>query len=853
MPKVSKSDIIFTGFPAPGSLSDGLNIDEFGESESNLDLNSNGDYHDPAISLDVLKTMVSTILASDSHLFTRAERNVLLSFRDLSVKAQHLFVFLAIHPKWHRIQSLQSVEDVPWGDLACAIAELCRPISDYNPILEAACEIEVKLEVKHEPVDPSLKMEEDGPSALVYIKKEEPKLAGPSDDIPIPQSQPNAIAGSSTSLFPFPRPDPKPSSLCIDDSQMTLRQLVEYMGLNEQRMIASQLKIKPGKKKMELIESILTTSSKQTNLMDFFSKSKAKAAPSSQEERLREMILKHLRKLIRIDEDVFEVLMRAHLRYFLPCEFPTEIIPRPLRHLQRKYPDYVCKRSENIWENRETLIEYHDSLRAEAKIAGVLPSGIQPDLEPSSEEMQPGKRKRPTADGVEVVKDKNAAAIRKATVTQTLFEEVFKRWASHYGVKAQSDSVDPGLERFEPGYVLTRATHKGANVFKVLKDDDSESDILDILLAQREWCRGLRGAWHTRKSGILLEKIKDGAPGKAMKVTRNGIADRDTGLIYRHSLITNLAKLQKRLPSEDELEISEPTKVPKITFSATRIPNVEKKQPSLWKTKNNEEGTIQALVSQHYETKFDFERVQPGGCLLTTLFTLLFWDIIFMPMNGVFETAFQTCPLDLCEDTFLSSRRDAIFERLDEIKDGRAGAILKKHDAEHRGAKKTVVGVRWDLCSRKQLVEIVKCISGATLRTICQMFCEDYVEACLGSPDLIAWDVDGENYKLLHIKGPGYPGRQNKKAWRDVLARGDAKQEICEVVELGKAKKKKGKKKDAESGSDSADDELEPDSEEESFWHPNDKAANVLTRSSNSDEEDEYQPKNPKRRKLSRE
>lgn len=162
-----------------------------------------------------------------------------------------------------------------------------------------------------------------------------------------------------------------------------------------------------------------------------------------------------LGKLIRIDEDVFEVLMRAHLRYFLPCEFPTEIIPRPLRHLQRKYPDYVCKRSENIWENRETLIEYHDSLRAEAKIAGVLPSGIQPDVEPSSEEMQPGKRKRPTADGVEVVKDKNAAAIRKATVTQTLFEEVFKRWASHYGVKAQSDSVDPGLERFEPGTDFT--------------------------------------------------------------------------------------------------------------------------------------------------------------------------------------------------------------------------------------------------------------------------------------------------------------------------------------------------------------------------------------------------------------
>ncbi|KAJ7766657.1 hypothetical protein B0H16DRAFT_369578 [Mycena metata] len=858
MTKVSKTDIIFTGFSASGSLSDGLNIDEFGESESNLDLNTNGDYHDPAISLDVLKTMVSTVLASDSHLFTRAERNVLLSFQDLSAKAQHLFVFLGMHPKWHRIKSLQSVENVPWGDVACAISELCSLIPDYEPAPEAACKVEVKLEVKHEPADPSLKVEEeDDPAASVYVKKEEPS------EVPMPgPSQANAIAGSSNLLFPFPRPDPRPSSLCIDDSQMTLRQLVEYMSLREQQTLAKDLKIKPGKKKMDLVESILVTSSKQTNITNFFGKAKAEAASSSQEARLRQMIVKTVEKLVRIDEDVFEIFMRAHLCYFHPCEYPTEIIPRPLRHLERKYPDYVCKRAANIWENRETLIEYHDSLKAEARIAGLLPSGIEPDVvEPSSQETRPGKRKRPTADddGV-LVKDKKAAAIRKATVTGALFKEVFARWALHHGLKVQSDPPDPGLERFDPGYVLTRAASKGANAFKVLKEDRPESDVLEILLAQREWCRGLRGAWHTRKSNILLEKVKDGAPSKAIKVTRDGIADRDTSLTYRHSLITNLAKLQKRLPGEDDIEISEPTKVPKMTFSATKIANVDKKQLSRWKTKNNEEGTIQALVSQHYETKFDFERVQPGSCLLTTLFTLLFWDIIFMPIVGAFETAFQACPLDLCEDTFFSSRRYAIDERLDEIKDGRAIAILEKHDAEHRAAKKTVVGVRWDLCSRKHLVEIVECLPRAILRTICQMFCEDYVEACLGSPDLIVWDADGTNYKLVHIKGPGYPSRQSKKAWRDVLARGDAKQEICEVVEPGKAKKKKKegkKKKDADSGSESGDDqdELEPESEGERFWHPNGKAAaNASTRSSESDEEeDEYQPKNSKRRKLSRE
>jgi Fanconi-associated nuclease 1 len=77
---------------------------------------------------------------------------------------------------------------------------------------------------------------------------------------------------------------------------------------------------------------------------------------------------------------------------------------------------------------------------------------------------------------------------------------------------------------------------------------------------------------------------------------------------------------------------------------------------------------------------------------------------------GAFESAFQTAPLDLCEDTFFPARQDAIVRRLAEIKAGRARALqlVNTHDAEYRARKVAAVGVRWDLCERKDLVGVVQ-------------------------------------------------------------------------------------------------------------------------------------------------
>lgn len=96
------------------------------------------------------------------------------------------------------------------------------------------------------------------------------------------------------------------------------------------------------------------------------------------------------------------------------------------------------------------------------------------------------------------------------------------------------------------------------------------------------------------------------------------------------------------------------------------------------------------------------------GRIVTTIFGLLFWDIIFAPVPGAFETEFQVAPLDIGEDTFYTVREDLFQARLAEIKEGNAVRILSDTYDEHQPTQTTCVGVRWDLFERDHLVGIVK-------------------------------------------------------------------------------------------------------------------------------------------------
>lgn len=76
-------------------------------------------------------------------------------------------------------------------------------------------------------------------------------------------------------------------------------------------------------------------------------------------------------------------------------------------------------------------------------------------------------------------------------------------------------------------------------------------------------------------------------------------------------------------------------------------------------------------------------------------------------MPGAFETPFQSAPLDIATDCFYYARREAIDERLQEIRNGQAPEIVARVDDEHREEATQCVGVRWKDFEKQDLVDIV--------------------------------------------------------------------------------------------------------------------------------------------------
>ena len=67
------------------------------------------------------------------------------------------------------------------------------------------------------------------------------------------------------------------------------------------------------------------------------------------------------------------------------------------------------------------------------------------------------------------------------------------------------------------------------------------------------------------------------------------------------------------------------------------------------------------------------------GSIMSNLFGLFFWDVIFMDVPDVFHSAYQTHPLDLYSTLFYSNRQSAIDLRLEEIKTATVEVCFSSH------------------------------------------------------------------------------------------------------------------------------------------------------------------------------
>ncbi|KAM5532088.1 hypothetical protein V8D89_014252 [Ganoderma adspersum] len=864
----------------------------------------------------LFEDMLKEVIAREPQLFVREELDLFMDWHRLPYDVKYLFCRLLLRKtdKWHRYSSLKYEQELGADGILAAMQSLSRRRTDDVREHE---DVKPKLEDLNTNIPdlgpPTFKLEEEDvkpkvepveTTLLEEVSKASKQLAPEIIDLTMDEVDEPPRAGPSSSPTIEPSPSSEPSSqnsarisdytvFADDEEQAELFELLECLARSELDDLAKQLKLKrPVVKKRDIIiDDILRGSASQSTLP--FTRSKKGKEPMvqtklhfgknkpeksmhqsmlpfkptadsqrTQQDRVRAIVTKKLKKCIRLNPDVVALFRRINLVYFRSTQYTEDLLtPAVLaRAKKRQYAAYTSTRTADIWPTREDLLAYEEALEIEAKVDALLDGGSAgpnggsgrstvsrtPAPVPESRFRTPVTPRRTTrassaatSDSPVVVKmeleGEETERVRNARKVKELMETVYPKWIDLVQAKGEENPRRKGLERFDCGHILTRVVCKGAYALGTLKEYEEELKVLETLLAQQRWRRGRRGRWYERRALVLMTHLKD-EPGRleeAMEVVIAGLKDPDTHIVFRPMLERRLTRLEKKLkvPPEQchvcegglksatdvyiEGERIRPggilldsglhvvggaaAQTQGLAWTNRREPTPKKPKEekpekggkSIWKGRDDEEVNVETFALQYYEED-GCKGFHCEGRIVTTLFGLLFWDVIFAPIPGAFETPFQSAPLDLVEDTFFYSRQDLIEARLEEIRSDKAAEILERtFDAN---TNVMCVGVRWDLFQKEDLLGIVRCMDKDVLVAMCRLMCEDYGSRASGVPDLIVWNEDEGYAKFVEVKGPGDTLQENQKVWIDVLLQAGMPVEVCHVFEKGdEPKRKKGK------------------------------------------------------------
>ena len=620
---------------------------------------------------------------------------------------------------------------------------------------------------------------------------------------------------------------------CSDDHIETLEEASSLLKLDELKALAKEAKVQ-GKNKRELLKNLRRASGKQTALgfnglkRSETEESDHSPAPtsrnSSPEKRdlfnadnrdahFTSKILESTGRCIRLSLAPCKLFERVHLVFYRSTEWTEKSLTTIIlaRIARRNFPPYVVSRSANIFPSRAILLEFEASLRVQFRIDNILEFNGTP-----------------TKDTLQVILD--------------IFEEVLPRWRRLLAEEQRKeDSIYASgegayLRRLSPAWVYTRIVHKGAYVLGLgkFKDHAREHAVLTELLDQRLFHHQRRGAWYQRKALLeehymhaltsaearTAEEQKKHWKRVALATCEEGLQDNLTHLIHHHDLQKRVSKLERQLkvpkraqhefgharlakPAErtfDGIQIQKSTLPPKpagvprlIRETSNAAAPSRRMGKTIWinpdeaRAEEEPEVSVEEMCLAHYR-RLGWKGYHTEGGVLKTLFGLLFFDVLFAYVPNVFQTAFQTCPLDLHTDAFYPTRLSEINGRLAEIGNGDASNIIRKVWERENGKATCVVGLRWDSFTLEELVEVAESFDNAGLGAVMKVLCQEYAQRGGGVPDLFLWkpgDAEtGQQGEVMfaEVKSENDRLSDTQRLWIDVLTGAGVKVELCHAA-----------------------------------------------------------------------
>ncbi|KAM0434664.1 hypothetical protein ACHAPT_003763 [Fusarium lateritium] len=728
-----------------------------------------------SIYLDAFNLALDTVLEEESHLFDDKENEVFRQWRTLDYEAQYLCVnslmmvahsltmssyvrlFLRKTAWWHRHSRLGYHNDI--SDLEAAI-DVLQSLRSLPPDT-APCTDTVE----------GLDLEESG-------------------------------LGES---FTF--------ADASQDHIKSVEEAASLLNLDELKALAKDAKFQ-GRTKAELVRSFVRMSHQQTGLMSLglsrhnsrdsatsedqenkdpkaVAKVKLRREDSNRDQHFLTKILAILGPCVRLSPAVFKLFERVHLVFYRSTEWTEKSLTTIIlaKIARRHYPEYLVCRSSTIFASRMHLLEYEGAIRLEAEVDSILEFNGPPGEE--------GHRK-----------------------LLGIFKRIYPRWKALVEEERHKEQTvyDMGegayLRRFTPGHSYTRIVHKAAPIYGKLKDHLREHELLTELLEQRLFQMARRGGWYQRKALLEehymptldpkptttdVEQQKKHWKRIAVATCEAGLQDPDCHLIFHYDLQKRLVKLEKKLRIPRRLQhdfghvhLEKPVEHTVEGIQLKKDVPTKVGRQTLWfdELDSQEECSVEQMCLSHYRAQ-GWRGYHAEGGIIRTLFAYLFYDIIFLYIPNVFQTAYQMCPLDLHTDAFYPARASEINHRLVEIANGEGSRLIRQVWERENERRTSVVGLNWDF-DIEDLVELVECFEGSALAAVCKVMAQEYRQRGGGIPDLILWrtrDTAGDGpgkskgeVMFSEVKSANDRLSDTQRLWIHVLTGAGVKVALCNAV-----------------------------------------------------------------------
>uniref|UniRef100_A0ACD5ZS42 Uncharacterized protein n=1 Tax=Avena sativa TaxID=4498 RepID=A0ACD5ZS42_AVESA len=414
-----------------------------------------------------------------------------------------------------------------------------------------------------------------------------------------------------------------------------------------------------------------------------------------------------------------------------------------------KFPDYTCSISHRIFQERNDLLEYEEAIR----VAQFMDESLDND-------------------NMDLVS-------RCADLSENRLCTMLKEDSSI----AESP---PFYSCFSSTWVYSKVLTLGVSVYERDRRYSDAIRTLKMLLSKVSSGRR-RGYWTLRLS-VDLEHMN--RPTESLSIAEGGVIDpwvRAGSKIALQRRVLRLGKPPRRwkVPSyADSLRRN----IKEVNIEGRPL-NCEIGAKNVFYGYDGECCGVEQLALQYYADEGGgWQGTHSEGGIWMTIFGLLMWDVIFLEVCDVFQSKFQTAPLDFGTDDFYKSRKDLIESQLKRIQDGMAEEMLISSWELHQGT--SCRGVNWDRHSMADLRAVVAGVGGHRLALLLRHLALDYNSWSSGMPDLLLWrfldERGGAEAKLVEVKGPKDQLSDQQRAWIFVLMDFGFDVEICKVSLVSK-------------------------------------------------------------------